>query len=285
MSGRQGPWFVLPAILILAAFVVYPIIETLVLSVTDAAGGYVGMANYDEVLQSGTTSRAAGNTLYYVLMSILFELILGIAAGILLNQRFRALGAVRSMMLIPWVIPDIVAATAWAWMYHTDFGVINQLLLMTGLLHEPVGWLTQSSTVMPALVAVHVWKVFPFVAIMILAGLQSIPTSLYEAARVDGATFWDEVRHIMLPALRGTIAAITLLLLVNGFNSITIVYAMTRGGPANRSLLTSIQIFKEAFEYSRFNQASALSILFFIVVSVAIAAYVRWTSAQGRAEA
>lgn len=285
MSGRQGPWFVLPAILILAAFVVYPIIETLVLSVTDAAGGYVGMANYDEVLQSGTTSRAAGNTLYYVLMSILFELILGIAAGILLNQRFRALGAVRSMMLIPWVIPDIVAATAWAWMYHTDFGVINQLLLMTGLLHEPVGWLTQSSTVMPALVAVHVWKVFPFVAIMILAGLQSIPTSLYEAARVDGATFWDEVRHIMLPALRGTIAAITLLLLVNGFNSITIVYAMTRGGPANRSLLTSIQIFKEAFEYSRFNQASALSILFFIVVSAAIAAYVRWTSAQGRAEA
>jgi multiple sugar transport system permease protein len=285
MSGRQGPWFVLPAILILAAFVVYPIAETIVLSLTDQSGAYVGLANYREVVESSTTTRAANNTLYYVLMSILFELILGIAAGILLNQRFRGRGAVRSTMLIPWVIPDIVAATAWAWMYHTDFGVINQLLQMTGLQHEPVGWLTQPNTVMPALVAVHVWKVFPFVAIMILAGLQSIPTSLYEAARVDGATFWHEVRHIMLPALRTTIAAITLLLLVNGFNSITIVYAMTRGGPANRSLLTSIQIFKEAFEYSRFNQASALSIMFFIVVSAAIVAYVRWTAAHARADA
>jgi multiple sugar transport system permease protein len=138
---------------------------------------------------------------------------------------------------------------------------------------------------MPALVAVHVWKVFPFVAIMVLAGLQAIPTSLYEAAQVDGATFWDEVRHIMLPALSSTITAITLLLLVNGFNSITIVYAMTRGGPANRSLLTSIQIFKEAFEYSRFNQASALSIMFFIVVSTVIAIYVCWTAKQARADA
>ena len=285
MSGRQGPWFVLPAILILAAFVVYPIIETVLLSVTNPSGAYVELMNYQEVVESSTTARAANNTLYYVLLSILFELILGIAAGILLNQRFRGLGAVRSMMLIPWVIPDIVAATAWAWMYHTDFGVINQLLLMTGLLHEPVGWLTQSATVMPALVAVHVWKVFPFVAIMVLAGLQAIPTSLYEAAQVDGATFWDEVRHIMLPALRSTITAITLLLLVNGFNSITIVYAMTRGGPANRSLLTSIQIFKEAFEYSRFNQASALSIMFFIVVSTVIAIYVRWTAKQARADA
>ena len=118
---------------------------------------------------------------------------------------------------------------------------------------------------MPVLIAINVWKLFPFVAIMVLAGLQAIPADLYEAAKVDGASFWQEVRFVTLPQVRPVITAVTLLLVIWGLNSITIIYAITGGGPANRTLITPIQIFKLAFESFQFNQAAALSVIFFVV--------------------
>jgi multiple sugar transport system permease protein len=128
---------------------------------------------------------------------------------------------------------------------------------------------------MPVLIAINVWKLFPFVAIMVLAGLQSIPNDLYEAARVDGANFWQEVRHIMIPQVRSVIVAVTLLLVIWGLNSITIIYAITRGGPANRTLITPIQIFRLAFESMQFNQAAALSVIFFAVAIVIVFIYIK----------
>jgi hypothetical protein len=125
------------------------------------------------------------------------------------------------------------------------------------------------------LFAINVWKLFPFVAIMVLAGLQSIPNDLYEAARVDGASFWEEVRYVMLPGVRPVIVAVTLLLVIWGLNSITIIYAITRGGPANKTLITPIQIFRLAFESVRLNQAAALSVMFFTVVIVIVIIYIR----------
>jgi multiple sugar transport system permease protein len=124
---------------------------------------------------------------------------------------------------------------------------------------------------------------FPFVAIMVLAGLQSIPNDLYEAARVDGANFWEEVRYVMLPQVRPVIVAVTLLLVIWGLNSITIIYAITRGGPANRTLITPIQILQLAFESFQFNQAAALSVMFFAVTIVIVFFYIR-TLAAGPGE-
>jgi multiple sugar transport system permease protein len=165
-------------------------------------------------------------------------------------------------------------------MFHTDFGIINYALRSLGVISQPVGWLTSPQTVLPALTAVNVWKMFPFVAIMVLAGLQSIPVSLYEAARVDGATWLQEVRYITLPGLKVILSSITLLLLIAGVNSITIIYATTKGGPAERSLITSIQIFVEAFEHSDFNRATALSVMFFLITTIFIVAYIRNTAKQ-----
>ena len=274
MNRNAGFWFTLPAILLLTIFIVYPLLSTVQMSVTDAAGGFVGLKNYAEVIGSPRTWRATLNTLFYVGFSVLFQLLLGTAAGILLNEPFRGQGVVRALMLIPWVIPGIVAAMAWAWMFHTDFGIINYALKSLGLIDEPIGWLTNPRTVLPALVAVNVWKMFPFVAVMVLAGLQAIPLSLYEAARVDGANFWQEVRFITLPQLRPILVVITLLLLIAGVNSITIIYGTTRGGPADRSLIIAIQIFVESFEQFRFNRGSALSVLFFAVSTVFIVLYI-----------
>ena len=227
------------------------------------------------MLKPRVTTQAFVNTIWWVLGSIVFQVVLGVATAILLNQSFFGRAVVRSITLIPWVIPGIVAATTWAWMFHTEFGIINYMLTGPGSSTKPVGWLTNKDTVLPVLIAINVWKLFPFVAIMVLAGLQSIPNELYEAARVDGATFWDEVRYVMLPQVRPVIAAVTLLLVIWGLNSITIIYAITRGGPANKTLITPIQIFRLAFENVAFNQAAALSVMFFAVAIVVVFFYIR----------
>lgn len=274
-AHKDGPtFFILPAIALLATFIIYPIISTVIMSVTDGNGAFVGAQNYVDIIESDRTARATVNTVYFVGASIILQLILGTAAGIVLNEQFRGQAIVRALTLIPWVIPGIVGAMTWAWMFHTDYGVINYVLASWGVIDEPVRWLTSPTIVLPALTAVNVWKMFPFVAIMVLAGLQSIPASLYEAAKVDGATFRDEVVYITLPQLRPILASITLLLIIAGVNSITIIYAMTKGGPADRSLITSIQIFVEAFQYFNFNQASALSVLFFLVSTLFIVAHI-----------
>jgi multiple sugar transport system permease protein len=275
-AGRQyGLLFILPAIIVLALLIVYPIAYTGLLSVTDDQGNYVGAANYAAVIGARVTATAVRNTVYYVGVSIVFQIGLGTLAGILLNQRFRGRAIVRSLTVIPWVIPGIVAATTWSWMFHTEFGIINYMLTSAHVIDAPVGWLTGRDTVMPALIAINAWKLFPFVAVMVLAGLQTVPNELYEAARIDGANFWQEVRHVMLPQLRAVLTAITLLLVIWGLNAITIIYTITRGGPANRTLITPIQIFRYAFELFQFNQAAALSVMFFAVTVIFVAIYIK----------
>lgn len=280
MNSRTGLYFALPALIVLAMLIAYPVAYTGLLSVTDAQGNFTGFKNFAAVLKPRVTTQAFVNTIWWVAGSIVFQVVLGVATAILLNQRFAGRAVLRSITLIPWVIPGIVAATTWAWMFHTEFGIINYMLTGPGIIDKPVGWLTNKDTVLPVVIAINVWKLFPFVAIMVLAGLQSIPNDLYEAARVDGATFWDEVRYVMLPQVRPVITAVTLLLVIWGLNSITIIYAITRGGPANRTLITPIQIFRLAFENVAFNQAAALSVMFFAVAILIVFVYIKVLARQ-----
>jgi multiple sugar transport system permease protein len=272
--------FALPALVAIALLVGYPIVYTVWLSVTDAGGRLVGLENFRTIAASSVTSIAAINTIYYVGVSIAGQVILGTAAGILLNRRFRARGIVRSLTLIPWVVPSIVAATTWFWMLHSEFGIVNEVLTAMGIVTQPIGWLTNGSTVMPAMIAINIWKLFPFVAVMVLAGLQTVPEELYESARIDGASFWDEVRYIMLPQLRPVLFTVVLLLTIWGLNAVTVIYAITRGGPANRTLITPIQILRHGFEAVEVNQAAALSAMYFAVSLIVVAIYIRFVATR-----
>jgi len=280
-SRYTGLLFALPALLVLLMLIAYPVVYTLILSVTNFGGEFTGTQNFASVLAARATPRAFQNTLWWVGGSIVFQVVLGTATAILLNREFFGRSAVRAIAVIPWVVPGIVAATTWAWMFHTEFGIINYMLMAPGVIDEPVGWLTGRHTVMPAMIAINVWKLFPFVAIMVLAGLQAIPKDLYEAARVDGATFWDEVRFITLPQVRPVIIAVTLLLVIWALNHITTIYAITRGGPANLTLITPIQIFRLGFESFQFHEAAALSIMFFVVAMMIVALYIRFLASEG----
>lgn len=270
-----GLMFAMPALVVLAMLIGYPVLYTGVLSMTDRQGDFSGLSNFGDVLAARATPQAFTNTLWWVGGSIVFQVVLGTATAILLNQTFPGRGLVRSIAVIPWVVPGIVAATTWAWMFHTEFGIINYMLTAPGVIDEPIGWLTSPDTVMPAMIAINVWKLFPFVAIMVLAGLQSIPKELYEAAKVDGANFWHEVWYVTLPQVRPVLVAVTLLLVIWALNHITTIYAITGGGPANLTLITPIQIFRLAFESFQFNQAAALSVMFFVIAMVIVAAYIK----------
>jgi len=280
VTRNRGVLFALPALAVIALLVVYPIVYTAWLSVTDAAGAFVGLENFKTMATSSVTSTAAINTVYYVGASITSQLVLGTAVGIMLNRRFRARGIVRSLTLIPWVVPGIVAATTWYWMLHSEFGIVNGMLTGAGLVAQPIGWLTNGRLVMPAMIAINTWKLFPFVAVMVLAGLQTVPEELYESARIDGASFWDEVRYIMLPQLRPVLVTAVLLLTIWGLNAVTVIYVITRGGPANRTLITPIQILRQAFEALEVNQAAALSTMYFAVSLIVVALYVRFVATR-----
>lgn len=271
---NPGVAFALPALLVLAVLIVYPLIYTIIMSFQTRTGGWAGWANYERILPARVTIIALKNTFTYVLWSIVFQVGIGTAAGILLDQKFVGRTMARSILLIPWVVPGIVAATTWAWMFHSDFGIINYMMVEVGILDKPINWLSNLDTVLPALIAINVWKMFPFVAIMVLAGLQSVDKTLYEAARVDGASFFDEVRFVMIPQIKSVLLAVTLLLVIWSLNGITIIYAITQGGPANRSLITPIQIYQTAFETFRLNDAAALSVAFFIFVSLLAGIYI-----------
>ncbi len=280
MTQRAGLFFVLPALVVLALLIVFPVFDMAWLAVTDAQGHLVLGDNLRAVAHARATRVAVWNTVVYVSASIVLQMIAGTAIGILLNQSFRGRGVVRALVLMPWAVPGIVAATTWAWMLHTEFGIVNQLLMQAGAIAKPVGFLVDPAMAMPSLVAVNVWKQCPFVAVMVLAGLQTVPKELFEAARVDGASFWGEVRHVMLPGLRDVFVAIGLLLTIWGLNGITLVYAMTRGGPANRTLILPIQIFRQAFDAVQINEAAALSAMFFAFALVVVWLYVRVTGRE-----
>ncbi|AJY45031.1 MULTISPECIES: carbohydrate ABC transporter permease [Martelella] len=273
-SRFTGPLFVFPALFVLALLVFYPLVYTVVLSVTDPAGNYVGLENFRTMLDQRLTGITLRNTFVYVFFSIVFQIILGTAVGLLLNAPFWGRSALRAMIVVPWVIPGIVAATTWAWMFHTEFGIINYMAQGAGVIDQPIGWLTNPNTVMPALVTVNVWKMFPFVAIMVLAGLQAIPKDVYEAARIDGAKLHHEIIFVTLPYLKPVLSSLSLLLAIWGLNAITIIYAMTGGGPANRSIILPIQIFRQAFQFFQFNQAAALSVMFLGITGVLMVLYV-----------
>lgn len=278
LRRNTGLLFALPALIVLFMLIAYPVVYTGLLSVTDNKGNLVGLSNFAAVLKPRVTTQAFINTLWWVGGSVVLQVILGTATAVLLNQNFWGRSVVRSLTLLPWVVPGIVAATTWAWMFHTEFGIINYMMTSTGAVPKAVNWLGDPNLVMPVLIAINVWKLFPFVAVMVLAGLQSIPNDLYEAARVDGANFWHEVWHISLPGVRPVLTAVTLLLVIWALNSITIIYAITKGGPANRTLITPIQIFREAFENVAFNRAAALSVIFFAVVIAVVFVYIKVSS-------
>jgi multiple sugar transport system permease protein len=282
MRLRAQDWFgyalVFPAMAMVLAFIIYPVGEVIRLSFTNTSlltrrSDFVGLQSYERVLADELIGQVVRNTAIWVAANTVLTLLIGLVVGYFMSFNFVINRLLRASILIPWVLPGVIAVAAWQWMYHAELGVINDLLKRLGVIQEGVAWLGEPGLVIYALVVVAVWRHLPFSALVISAAVQAIPSSLLEAATIDGANAWQRFRHVVLPALSYTLTIIGILTLIWSMNDLVTVWGSTRGGPANASEILSTYIYQVGFTSFRFGLSSALSVINFLLLLAASISY------------
>lgn len=271
--AETGTWFVMPAVLLLAAVTVFPIVHVVYLSLHRkllifGISEFTGLQNYRFLLQDERFWRALGNTAYFTGLSVVLEIVLGLALALLMHRAFRGKGLVRALVLVPWAIPTVVSAKMWEWIYNGDFGILNYLL------GTKVNWLGDPFWALHAAIVMDVWKTTPFAAILLLAGLQLIPADLYSAARVDGAGPARLFRHVTLPLLKPVILIVLIFRSLDAFRVFDAVYVLTGGGPANTTETLSVYAYKVLFQTLQIGYGSALAVTVFICVGLVATGYI-----------
>ena len=289
--SRADYLYVMPAIVVMLVVIAYPIYYTVDLSFFKTPPGlqlkdksFIGLENYTTILTSAVFWRVTLNTVIWTLSSTVIAFVLGFALALALHRDFLGRALLRATFIIPWVISAVAASYIWKWIYHSDFGIIGVVLVQLGIVDRPPNFIDSVSTVLPSLIAVNVWREFPFAMIMMMAGLQTVPEQLLRAAKVDGASAWQRFWHVTFPHLRGVSTVTILLLAVANFNSFIIPWIMTGGGPSNASHIWITHIYELAFGRQRWGVASAYSVLLFIILMTLGYFYVRALSHGERKE-
>lgn len=271
-----------PALLIMLSVVIIPIINAVSMSFQSynltrpKIIAFIAFQNYEKILQSSQFWSSLGRTGIWVLWGVGLQFVFGFALALLLNKNFRGRGIVRSVSLIPWVTPGVLIALMWRWILDGNYGVLNDILKNLGIISDNIAFLASKQFAMPSVIMTIVWQGIPFFALMILAGLQSIPEELYEAANIDGASGLQKLFYVTIPSLKNTIFVTTMLRIIWVANSVDVIYNMTEGGPAFATQTLSVYIYKEA-SVLNMGYASAMAILLMLVLMVAAIPYLRTT--------
>lgn len=261
----------LPAIMLLGITIVSPLIKSVMMSFTDYSllspeSTWNNFSNYKELLRSADFYHSLKVTLIYVFFTVSIDLLVGLTLAILLNRNIRFRGFFRSIVMIPWAIPTIVTALIFLWIYQSDYGVLNYVLVHMGLIDNNVNWLQSINFALPSIIVVAVFRQTPLVSVMILAGLQNISASLYEAAKIDGASGWKLMTRITLPLLKPVIASVTLIMIVNNFQMFTLFFTLTNGGPAGATSSLAILTYETAFSKYEMGKGSAIGVIWLVLL-------------------
>jgi ABC-type sugar transport system permease subunit len=245
---------------------------------------FVGLANYATVARDARFWDAMGHTAFFAVVSIALELALGLALALAMNRAFRGRGAVRAALILPWAIPTVVAALLARFMFESPWGVVDVLLTRAGLAGEPVVWLAGSHIAWVPLILADVWKTTPFVALLLLAGLQNIDRELYEAASIDGASAWWQLRRITLPLLRPAIAVALIFRTLDAFRVFDLVYVLTGGGPGTSTEPIALYTFNTLLQNLEFGYGAALSVVVFAATFALALLYIGWMGGTAPAD-
>lgn len=276
-----GYSMILPALLLLVVIGIVPIVITVSYSfqykvLTDPLDThFVGLDNYVTLLSSELFWEVLGNTVVFAVLSMAFELIIGFIGAMLMNSAKKFVGVVRTAVLIPWAIPGIIIAYMFSFMFNDQLGVVNQLLQTVHLIDAPVSWLTNGTTAMLAVVLADTWKQFPYISLMIFAGLQTIPKDVYEAAQIDGAGKVATFFRITLPNLKGILLIVLLFRTMGAIRIFDIIFGITGGGPANSTATLLFQAYKYLFGDMNFGLGSALSTIITILILICSFIYIK----------
>ncbi len=284
---RDTGWLLLlPALIPLLLVFVYPIGRAFWLSLftknlgTKLQPVFSGLANYTRMAGDGRFWQTFGTTTVFTVSSVCLELLLGLGIALVLNRQFRGRNLVRTIAILPWALPTALIGLAWAWIFNDQFGVVNDILLRLGLIKTGINWLGEPTLAMVSVIFADIWKTTPFASILLLAGLQSIPTDLYEAHAIDGATSWQSFREITLPLLMPQVAIASLFRFAQAFGIFDLISVMTGGGPGGATEVVSLYIYATTMRYLDFGYGAALVVVTFIilVVTVAIASWLLYKS-------
>ena len=288
---RAARWFLLPMLTALFVVAGWPLLRSIYFSFTDAslndlAGAeWIGFGNYFrvQVLESGAVRyrglladpawwNAVWNTLRFAGTSVFFEAILGMIVALVLNAEFRGRGIVRAAILIPWAIPTIVSAKMWSWMLNDQFGILNDLGMRLGLLSQKVAWTATAETAMQAVLIVDIWKTTPFMALLILAGLQMVPKDIYEAADLDGVHPVKQFFRITLPLVRPALMVAIIFRLLDALRIFDLIYVLTPNSAATKTM--SVLARENLFDFDKFAYGSAMSTLLFLIIAILTILYI-----------
>lgn len=241
---------------------------------------FVGLKHYKDNFTDDRLWKALWNTTVFTVISVAVELVLGLAIALLINKAFFGRGLVRATILIPWAIPTAVSALMWKFLYDGQNGIVAKYFADIGLIHRMGDLLTTEVGAMFAVIFADVWKTTPYMALLLLAGLQTIPSSLYEAASIDGATKWQQFIKITLPLLKSSILVALLFRTLDAFRVFDLIYVLTGGGPANSTETISILAYKVMFSQTNFGEGSALAVIVFICVAIISIIYIKLLGAD-----
>ena len=284
---KLGLLFILPAFLVLCVVVLYPLIQTFLLSfqhkilIKPSEDGFIGFENYRAIFTSETTWKYIWITLLFTGTSVFLKMLFGMSAALLLNMNERAGKFYSSILMIPWFIPSVVASLIWSWILHDQFGILNKVLLSIGAIDHNIAWLSNKVFALGAVIIVDVWVGLPFMTVVLLAALKTIPRDQIEAAMIDGASFFQRVRHIILPNMKHVFIVMGTISLIGTFNSFNIIYTLTGGGPIDATNTLVIHIYRTAFTNYNFGMAAAISVITFFCILLLVVFYRKKLDSEG----
>ncbi|MCP4383489.1 MAG: sugar ABC transporter permease [Hyphomicrobiales bacterium] len=274
-------WLLSPAVIVTLLIVFLPMAEAIFLSLHDyliwkpSSFAFIGIQNFWTALTDEVFWISAWHTVIWIGLTVPAQMLLGLGTALLLNRDFPWRGLARALIIVPWALPSVITALIWRWIYDANSGVLNDILIRLGVLQSAFPWLADPDTALLSIVLTLTWQGFPFFAVMILAGLQSIPSSYYEAAAIDGATSWQQFRHVTLPGIAGVLVTAALLRLIWVANSIDVIFVMTGGGPGYATYTLPLYAFIKARTSLDFGYGSALAVIFTLILGAIILVYLR----------
>jgi len=273
IEARWGYFFLLPNIIGFLTFTLIPVVVSLFLSLCRydilTPARFIGLLNYSRLLKDSYNLNALKNTVYYTVGVIPPGMIISLFLAILVNQKLKEIVLYRALFFLPVITSTVAVSIVWAWLYDPVNGYINYILRWFGI--DGPNWLGSTTWAMPAIIIMSVWKGLGFNMVIYLAALQGIPEQLYEAARIDGAGWWAQFRHITLPMVSPTTFFVLIMSVIGSFQVFDQAYIMTRGGPAEATVTMVYQIYVNAFQYFRMGYASAIAwLLFFIILGASL---------------
>ncbi|HTW26851.1 MAG TPA: sugar ABC transporter permease [Acetobacteraceae bacterium] len=278
--------FAAPAIILVGVLMYYPMIGTFFESLYSVSfinphPRFVGFANYARILADPVFAEIVRNSLIWTIGVVALQNGFGFAVALLLNHNLPGQGLMRSLVLLPWVLPGVVAAILWRFMYDPQLGLLNSFLISLGLTQTGIAWLANTATALPAAILAAVWKGFPFSTVVYLAGLQSVDREQIEAATIDGAGPWRRLTAVVLPSMRAVIATNLLITTILTFNYFDMIWVLTRGGPEDATHIFPTRIYELGFGQFRFGEAAVYGVFSILVLAGFVAAFLVVQRRQG----